>query len=309
MMAFFLAIGQTLWVRLGLYCGEARTLCPERRSFALCSIAGQEPLTTGANVNPFKCAVVCVAVVVMCGCDQGQPTPPAPSANGNATSAVTAPDFAATKKDAEIGDAEAQHNLGLWYYNGQGVPQDFAEAVKWTRLAADQGYVRAQYNLGGMYDNGEGVPQDDAEAVKWYRFAADQGYVLAQYNLGLMYRLGQGVPQDDAEAVKWYRFAAVQSDTDAQYNLGGMYYNGQGVPKDLVEAYAWWVIAAASGDADAANNRSVVARELTPDQLSQGQKRATELLKKIDSGKQPSQGEAAAESGTSSGPTSLKPSS
>ena len=30
-------------------------------------------LTTGANVNPFKCAVVCVAVVVMCGCDQEQP--------------------------------------------------------------------------------------------------------------------------------------------------------------------------------------------------------------------------------------------
>ena len=40
----------------------------------------KEPLTTGANVNPFKCAVVCVAVVVMCGCDQEQrktlrPTP------------------------------------------------------------------------------------------------------------------------------------------------------------------------------------------------------------------------------------------
>ena len=44
----------------------------------------KEPLTTGANVNPFKCAVVCVAVVVMCGCDQEQrktlrPTPPGPS--------------------------------------------------------------------------------------------------------------------------------------------------------------------------------------------------------------------------------------
>ena len=76
---FFLAIGQTLWVRLGLYCGEARSLCPERRGFALCSIAGQEPLTTGASVNPFKCAVVCVAVVATCGCEQGQRTAPAPS--------------------------------------------------------------------------------------------------------------------------------------------------------------------------------------------------------------------------------------
>ena len=39
-----------------------------------------------------------------------------------------------------------------------------------------------------MYDNGEGVPENDAEAVKWYRKAADQGYAQAQFNLGVMYR-------------------------------------------------------------------------------------------------------------------------
>ena len=32
---FFLAIGQTLLVRLGLYCGEARTLCPERAAILM----------------------------------------------------------------------------------------------------------------------------------------------------------------------------------------------------------------------------------------------------------------------------------
>ena len=61
------------------------------------------------------------------------------------------------------------------YDNGQGVPQDYAEAVKWYRLAAEQGDVAAQYNLGIMYDNGDGVPQDYKEAVKWYRLAAEQG--------------------------------------------------------------------------------------------------------------------------------------
>lgn len=35
------------------------------------------------------------------------------------------------------------------------------------RLAAAQGYAKAQYNLGVMYDNGQGVPQDYAEAVRW----------------------------------------------------------------------------------------------------------------------------------------------
>ena len=226
------------------------------------------------------------------------PASPAPTPDKQATSAVTAADFAATKKDAESGDAEAQLNLGVMYNNGEGVPQDYAEALKWFRLAADQGYAIAQNNLGVMYESGEGVPQDYAEALKWYRLAADQGYAEAQSNLGLMYCAGEGVPQDYAEAVKWYRLAADQGLAVGQLNLGTMYYNGQGVPKDLVEAYAWWFISAAGGDADAANNRSVVARELTPEQLSQGQKRVGELLKKIGSGKQPSQGEASAEPGT-----------
>ncbi len=68
-----------------------------------------------------------------------------------------------------------------------------------------------------MYDNGQGVPQDYAEAVKWYRMAAEQGDAKAQSNLGFMYDNGQGVPQDYAEAAKWFRLAAEQGDADAQF--------------------------------------------------------------------------------------------
>nr|WP_213395103.1 tetratricopeptide repeat protein [Yoonia sp.] len=58
------------------------------------------------------------------------------------------------------------------YSIGIGVPRDYAEAVRWYRLAADQGFSHAQYNLGWMYHNGQGVPQDYAEAVRWLRLAA-----------------------------------------------------------------------------------------------------------------------------------------
>ena len=47
--------------------------------------------------------------------------------------------------------------------------------MKFYRLAAEQGYADAQYNLGVMYANGHGVSQDYAEAAKWYRLAAEQG--------------------------------------------------------------------------------------------------------------------------------------
>ncbi len=49
---------------------------------------------------------------------------------------------------AEHGDARAQLSLGGMYYNGQGVQQDYAEAAKWTRKAAEQGYIPAQADLG-----------------------------------------------------------------------------------------------------------------------------------------------------------------
>ena len=68
---------------------------------------------------------------------------------------------------AEQGNAGAQAMLGEMYGNGEGVPQNYAEALKWFRKAADQGDAQGQYDLGYSYDSGKGVPQDYAEAAKW----------------------------------------------------------------------------------------------------------------------------------------------
>ena len=108
-------------------------------------------------------------------------------------------------------------------YHGDGVEQDYAEAVRLWRLAAEQGYALAQNNLGYAYYNGDGVKQDYAEAVRWYRLAAEQGDADAQNNLGIAYASGKGVEQDYAEAVRWYRLAAEQGYALAQYNLGIAY--------------------------------------------------------------------------------------
>ena len=155
---------------------------------------------------------------------------------------------------AEQGNATAQFDLGGMYQNGQGVPQDYAEASRWYRLAAEQGEGRAQVELGAMYENGEGVPRDYAEALKWFRKAADQDFPAAQYNLGQMYRLGSGVPPDNAAAAKWYRLAANKGYAAAQSNLGAMYARGQGVRQDYTGALKWFHLAADHGDLDAQFN-------------------------------------------------------
>ena len=58
--------------------------------------------------------------------------------------------------------------------SGDGVQQDFAEAAKWYRKAADQGDIDAQNELGSLYGNGQGVPQDYVEAYRWFDLAASR---------------------------------------------------------------------------------------------------------------------------------------
>ena len=51
------------------------------------------------------------------------------------------------------------------YARGLGVAEDYKEASRWFRLAAEQGTARAQNVLGVMYQSGLGVP---ANAVLAY---------------------------------------------------------------------------------------------------------------------------------------------
>jgi len=150
--------------------------------------------------------------------------------------------------NAERGDPQAQAKLGFAYLDGQGVPEDYREALRWCRKGAEQGDARAQCCLGSIYYHGHGVPQDYAEALLWYGKAANQGYARAQEAVGFMYYRGEGVPKDDSEALRWYRKAAEQGYAKAQYNLGHMYYHGQGVPQDHVEAFRLYRKAANQGD-------------------------------------------------------------
>ena len=192
-----------------------------------------------------------------------------------------APFAKSLRKLAGQGDADAQSRLGYMYYQGQGVPQDYAAALKWYRLAADQGNAEAQFDLAFMYYEGLGVLQDSAAALKWYRLAAAQGDAKAQFNVGLMYYEGLGVPQDYAEALKWYRLAAAQGYARAQYSLGYMYANGEGVPQDHVQAHKWLTLATITFTDkperdEAIKARNSVAAQMTPAQIAEAQKLARE---------------------------------
>jgi len=64
------------------------------------------------------------------------------------------------------------NNIGRFYDQGRGVPQDYAKAREWYDKAAAAGDAVAMANIGGLYAKGHGVPQDYAKARKWWEKAA-----------------------------------------------------------------------------------------------------------------------------------------
>jgi TPR repeat protein len=108
----------------------------------------------------------------------------------------------------------------MLYETGQGVPQNYAEAVKWYRESAERGYPAAQFNLGVFYETGQVVEQD---------FAGGRQMVSRRRRTGMRARAMQSRPllpdrtrrrAGMQEAVKWFIRAARQGDKTAQHNLG-----------------------------------------------------------------------------------------
>ena len=93
----------------------------------------------------------------------------------------------------------------MMYGNGQGVPQDFAEAAKWYRKAALQGHGPAQYALGLMYYNGQGVRQDNVQAHLWFSLKTDAGDAEAARHRDMVTKLmtPEQIAKAEQLAGKW----------------------------------------------------------------------------------------------------------
>jgi TPR repeat protein len=156
---------------------------------------------------------------------------------------------------------------------------EFDKAAILLRPVAEQGNAQAQTYMGILYEQGEGVPQDYAESVKWYRLAAEQGMADAQYYLGNMYRNGNGVPKDEAEAVVWYTKAAEQGKAAAQNSLGELYARGKGsVKRDYVASYMWFNVAATSGNEPYVKGRDKVAKKMNKQEIEEAQQLSREWM-------------------------------
>lgn len=169
---------------------------------------------------------------------------------------------------AELGNPNAQYELGILYERGDGVPKDLAKAVVFYQKAALNGNQAAQMDLGYMYLTGDGVPSDYNAAKQWLSGPANSGVPDAQYALAHMYESGLGYPQNFSNAFSWYLRAARRDHGPSQLAVAEFYVQGKGIKRNLVRAYAWALLSAANGVEDSPAALEVIADMLTPAQIA-----------------------------------------
>lgn len=130
------------------------------------------------------------------------------------------------KKAAALNDQGADRMLGIDYYYGSGVPQDYAKSAQLLERDVSRNDEWAEYYLGLMLEKGQGGPANPARAALLEQKSADQGLSLAQTELGSMYFSGNGVAQSRQKAAYYWGLAAAQGDATAQTLLTLLTQNG-----------------------------------------------------------------------------------
>lgn len=159
----------------------------------------------------------------------------------------TQPDIDVIRRDAEVGVAGAQYNLGVWYLN-EPAGRDPEQAKQWFTKAAEQAFPPAQSALGYLFLQARGVDYDANAAANWFSKAADTGFDEAQYRLGEMHGAGIGVDQDSERSYSLLTKAAEQGHPQALTQRAYCLGHGVGCDTDHLEATRVYAAAAQAGD-------------------------------------------------------------
>jgi TPR repeat protein len=136
------------------------------------------------------------------------------------------------------GRTAAEH-LGVMYWNGEGVQQDFAEAARWNQRSAELGGAKGQFALGLIYLDGLAGTKDFEKAAKWFGAAARQGYAPARYMLVFIYADGIVTKPDAIEAAYWTSGRRISNEGEAAYYLGTFFSRGFFVYEQELRVLAW----------------------------------------------------------------------
>lgn len=182
----------------------------------------------------------------------------------------------AVKRSAEeggrMGTPDAFEQVAAMYEKGDDVLQNYTEAAKWYRKAADSS-PQAAFKLSAMFIDGRGVPQDYGQAMTFCRSAAKRNYAPGQLCVGYLYQHGLGTHADPKEAAKWYEEASKGGQRQAMMNLAEMYWKGEGLNVDRPEAYYFFCLASRRGAPNAKTEAQTLWKEMSKGEIKRLEKK------------------------------------
>jgi len=137
------------------------------------------------------------------------------------------------------GDAASLLLVGSAYFTGEGVEQDFEEAVRWFQRAAARGVSEGKHALAVARLTGKGIEQDPARAIEALEALVEAELGLAYVTLGRIYLDGEFVERDLARARELFRAACAKRQAEGYLYYSELLAKGRGGPVDLPEARLW----------------------------------------------------------------------
>ena len=160
--------------------------------------------------------------------------------------------FPILKKSAELGDAEAQYNLGYFLQNGTAGVKNEQEAVEWYKKSSDKGFNDGHYAMMMAYGNGQGVEQNSEKAFEYALKCANNDDSTCMWNVVNCYLTGNGVKTDVSKFKEWIvRLAKLPNPenlalsgniTSARLEIAKFYKTGKYFEQDNYRSYQWYLI-------------------------------------------------------------------
>lgn len=88
------------------------------------------------------------------------------------------------EKACDLKENSGCFNLGVLYYQGQGVEKNLKKAASFYTKACDLNYSNGCHLLGNLYYSGQGVSQNTNKALQYYSKACDLKYAEGCASLG-----------------------------------------------------------------------------------------------------------------------------
>lgn len=160
--------------------------------------------------------------------------------------------FPLVRKSAELGNAEAQYNLGYFLQNGVGITKNEKEAFEWYKKSSENGFNDGHYAMMMAYGNGIGTEIKSEKAFEYALKCASNNDATCMWNIVNCYKQGLGVTKDTNKMLEWATKISLLKNPD-NLNLSGnitstrlslayMYRNGDSLEKDYYKSYIWFLI-------------------------------------------------------------------